>query len=270
MQMVNVNARTYIKPKIKKEMKKFSILASLLCAGMVFTACESDDSDFDPSTFEETTLTVTFEGSYWDALIDSPQYGGNLLYGPNAKEYGWCDIPTQLCGYMTNAWGGTYGFAEGGSAISNYIDANISEPRSYTDQLAVPVSNGSRNFCVVFDAAGMRFADGVAREIKSMDVIGTTYTMSVAINGDGYAKALKGKGDFYNIEVAGYKNGEATGTVTISLANEGGFLTDWYTADMTGLGAVDSLSFSMTGSDTSDWGIKTPKYFALDNVVIKK
>ena len=77
-------------------MKKLGILASLLCAGMAFTACDSNDSDFNPSTEQEQTQTVSFEGSYWDALIDNPQYNGTLLYGPDAKNYYWCDEATQL------------------------------------------------------------------------------------------------------------------------------------------------------------------------------
>ena len=254
------------------KMKRIGFYACLLSVGMAFTACESDDSDFNPGTEQEQTQTVTFEGSYWNALIDAPQYGGPQLYGPDAKYYNWCDEETQLCGYMSNTWGGSYGFAEGGSAISNYIDANINEPRDYNVQLAVPFSNGSKNFVVVFDNSSLKFADKKARVIQSMDVIGTTYALAVCKNGDGndYAKALTGNGDFYNVIVTGFKAGEKTGDVTISIAKDGGFLTDWFKADMTPLGAVDSLAFSMDGSDKSNWGIKTPKYFAFDNVVIKK
>ena len=253
-------------------MKKTSFFACLLSVSMMYTSCASDDSDFDPTTVDEETQTVTFEGSYFDALIDAPQYGGQLLYGENAKNYSWTDAATQLCGFMSNTWGGTYGFAEGGSAISNYIDANINEPRDYNIQLAVPFSNGSKNFVVVFDNSSLIFADKQARVIKSMDVIGTTYALAVCKNGDGndYAKALTQKGDFYDVIVTGFKAGEKTGDVTISIAKDGGFLTDWFKADMTPLGAVDSLAFSMDGSDKSNWGIKTPKYFAFDNVVIKK
>lgn len=253
-------------------MKKIGFYACLLSVGMAFTACESDDSDFNPGTEQEQVQVVTFEGSYFDALIDAPQYGGPQLYGSDAKYYNWCDEETQLCGYMSNTWGGSYGFAEGGSAISNYIDANINEPRDYNVQLAVPFSNGSKNFVVVFDNSSLKFADKKARVIQSMDVIGTTYALAVCKNGDGndYAKALTGNGDFYNVIVTGFKAGEKTGDVTISIAKDGGFLTDWFKADMTPLGAVDSLAFSMDGSDKSDWGIKTPKYFAFDNVVIKK
>lgn len=253
-------------------MKKLGILASLLCAGMAFTACDSNDSDFNPSTEQEQTQTVSFEGSYWDALIDNPQYNGTLLYGPDAKNYYWCDETTQLCGYMTNAWGGTFGFSEGGSAISNYIDENIDEPRSFDVQLAVPVKNGSNNFAVVFCNAGMKFADQKARVIKSMDIIGTTYFLSVAKNGDGndFAKPLTSIGDFCNVEITGYKNQQATGALQVTLAQDGGFLDKWFTADMTALGAVDSLSFTMDGSDKGGYGLNTPAYFAIDNVVVKK
>ena len=165
-----------------------------------------------------------------------------------------------------------YGYAEGGSAISNYIDANTNESRDFNIQLAVPVSNGSKNFVVVFDNSSLVFADKEARVIKSMDVIGTTYVLAVCKNGDGndYAKALTELGDFYNVIVTGFNDGVETGKVTIGVARDGGFLDKWITKDMTPLGAVDSLAFSMDGSDTSNWGIKTPKYFAFDNVVIKK
>jgi len=251
-------------------MKKLGILASLLCAGLAFTACESNDPDFNPSTEIEVTQTATFEGSYWNALIDDPQYYGTLLYGPSAKDYYWCDEATQLCGYMSNAWGGAYGFSEGGSAISNYIDENTDDVRSYDIQLAVPVKNGSNNFVVVYCNAGMKFADGKARIIKSMDIIGTTYFLSVAKNGNDIAKPLTSVGDFCSVEITGYKDQEATGTLEVALAKDGGFLDKWFTADMTALGAVDSLSFIMDGSDSAYGWLNTPAYFAIDNVVVKK
>ncbi len=251
-------------------MKKISFLASLFCVGLVYTSCTSDDSDFNPSTVTDDTQTVTFEGSYWDALIDAPQYNGPLLYGDNAKNYSWTDATTQLSSSLTLEWGGDYGFAEGGIAISNYIDGNISEARSYTDQLAVPVSNGSKNFAVVYCNASMSFADGQARVIKSMDVIGTTYLLGVIKNGDGYAKAMIDKGDYVDVIVTGYNGNAVTGTMKITLAKDGGFATGWMTIDMTALGKVDVLKFAMESNDVSTWGMKAPKYFAFDNVVIKK
>ena len=167
------------------------------------------------------------------------------------------------------AYGGMYGFAEGGIAISNYIDENISEARSYTDQLAVPVSNGSKNFAIVYCDAALYFADNQAHVVKSMDVIGTTYLLGVIKNGDGYAKAMVDKGDYVNVVVTGYNGNAVTGTKIISLAKDGGFVTNWMTVDMSDLGKVDVLAFTMESNDVSAYGMKAPKYFAFDNVVIK-
>ena len=171
---------------------------------------------------------------------------------------------------MTNAWGGQYGFSEGGIAISNYIDADVNSQRSYDCQLAVPVSNGSKNFAVVYCDANLTFADGVARQIESMDMIGTTYLISVAKNGNDYAKALKDKGDYVNLIITGYNGETVTGTSTVTLALQGGSLDKWYTHSLKGLGKVTRLHFTMDGSDKSFGYMNTPTYFAFDNVVVKK
>lgn len=250
-------------------MKKIVFFASLLCAGMMFTACESDDSDFNPTTDFEQTQIITFEGSYWDDLIDAPQYFGSLLYGENSVNYHWTDATTQLSGGMTNAFGDGK-FWGGGIAISNYIDENISEPRSYDVQLAVPVSNGSKNFAVVYCNAALSFADGEPRVIKQMDVIGTTYLLSSIMNGDENVKALVEPGDYLNVIATGYNGNEVTGTVKIALAADGGFVSKWITVDLSALGEVDSVSFTMESNDVSPWGLNAPTYFAFDNVVIKE
>lgn len=254
----------------KIKMKQIKYLAFLLAAGTAFTACD-DENELEPQeTVDPNLMTLTFEGGQWDALIDSPQYNGPLLYGDNAKNYAWLDTQTQLTGGMTNAWGGQYGFSEGGIAISNYIDANIGEPRDFNDQLAVPVGNGSKNFAVVYCDASLKFADGVAREIVSMDVIGTTYLLGVIKNGDGYAKAMTEKGDYVNVIINAYNGDTQVGTTKIALSANNGFLTKWYTKPLSELGKITRLDFAMESNDVSEWGMKAPKYFAFDNVVVRK
>ena len=222
----------------------------------------------------EDLRTVTFEGNEWAALIDSPQYGGVLLYGPANKEqgaaveYSWTDANTKLCSELTAAWGGSYGYSEGGVAISNYIDADVVNNANYLNQLAVPVANGSANFAVVYCDASVTFADGVARQILSMDVAPTTYQLGVTKHGDGYAASLAESGELY-VTVTGYNGEQKTGTLTIYMAKDGSLLETWKTVDFSSLGKVTKLCFTMDGSDQSDYGVKHPKYFAFDNVVIK-
>ena len=215
-------------------------------------------------TVKENLKTVTFEEDAWSALIDSQQYNGTLLYGDNAVNYAWADAVTGLGSKLTLAWGGSWGFAEGGIAISNYIDADIQNHATYEYQLAVPASNGSKNFAVVYCDASMSFADNAKHVIKSMDIIPTTYVLGVMTNGDGYAASLKESGNFTITLTA--DNGK---TLDVDLARDGNIMTTWTTVDLSSLGEVNSLSFTMDGSDKSDYGVKHPKYFAFDNVVVK-
>ena len=55
-------------------MKKFLLPFAVLAMGMaMFTSCSDDDN--------ENVKRLDFEGGQWAKLIDSPQYGGELLYG---------------------------------------------------------------------------------------------------------------------------------------------------------------------------------------------
>ena len=232
---------------------------------------------------KEDIRTVTFEGEKWNELIDSKQYKGDLLYGLNADsvvDYSWTDINTKLSSKLTASWGGKYGFAEGGIAISNYVDNNIKEHNNYNYQLSVPSleANNGKNFAVVYCEAEMSFSDKRARAIKSIDVSPTTYELGVAKYGDGYAKALTDKGDNLVLTITGYdKAGNVVGTQEIDMARDGKFMENWQTIVLNGtvngrtytFEKAVSYKFTMTGSDASSYGgIKTPTYFAFDNVVV--
>lgn len=56
-------------------MKKTKFMALLLMAGLTFTACDEDEN-FNPNLDVEETVTVDFEGNYFTALVDTPQYNG--------------------------------------------------------------------------------------------------------------------------------------------------------------------------------------------------
>ena len=78
------------------------------------------------------------------------------------------------------------------------------------------------------------------------------------------------KGDYVNVIITAYNGETLVGTTKIALAVNGGFMTKWYTHPLSNLGKVTRLDFTMESNDNSDWGMKAPKYFAFDNVVIKK
>lgn len=245
-------------------MKKFFYLALALCMGFAVTSCNDDEEEKVPA---EKTATLDFEGDYWDALIPEGQaYGeATLIYGDDALNYEWADENTSLTGGLTLAWGGAYGFAEGGTVVSNYVDDNITEHGNSSYQLAVPVSNGSKNFAVVYCGATVKFPVDVKHVIKSMDIAPTTYLLGEITNG-GYGKALTETGDFLTLIITA----DNDKTLKIDMARDGNLLKTWKTFDLSSLGEVNSLTFSMEGSDLSERGsLKSPTYFAFDNVVVK-
>lgn len=258
-------------------------------AAALFTACDNND---DPQPEEGYDLKVlTFENSdyqgdassYWTKLVDSPQYGGDKLYGDNASSYVWEDTKNTCLKF--NGITGQYKFASGGEAISNYTK-EIYLNADYQTQLAVPVRgghNGSKNFCVhfgyvddaAFDTEGLQFlsfSDGVARVIDHMYVIPTSYTLNVEEYGDGYGYASKlTTGGWLKIVAYGVgTSGELTGTAEFYLCQSGNLVKDWTKWDLSSLGKVKKIVFNMEGSDVDDkYGLKTPAYFAYDDIAVR-
>jgi len=259
---VNNHNKTILITKKKKIMKKFlSLVAIAAMAAFGMTSCSSDDDD------SVKYSVVDFEGDYFTKLIDNPQYGGDLLYSGNG--YSWTDSATGLTSSLTNGWGDNK-FWGGGIAISNYIDSNSKEHATYQYQLAVPETNGSKNFAVVYCDASMSFSDGKAYEMVSMKISPTTYQLGVSMNGDGYAKALTGLDDYLTVTITGYNGTAVTGSVTFDLARAGKFPLNWNTVDLKKLGKVTKVAFTMTGSDNSEYGVKHPQYFAIDDITFIK
>lgn len=232
-------------------MKKFFYLAMALCMGFAMTSCDDED--------ESDVATLTFEGSYWTALIDDPQYNGPLIY--SADEYKWEDNKTKLSSECVKAdwtmWDMGYGW-NNGIAISNYIDADESHA-DYLHQLSVPKSNGSSNFAIVWDNnSALTFADGAARVIKAIQFTNTTYTL-------GYLKNKLAEGYKFSVKATGMVGDSETGSVEIVLAENTTAVESWEKADLSSLGAVTSVVFTFATDDSY-----APKYFAFDNVVVEK
>ena len=108
----------------------------------------------------------------------------------------------------------------------------------------------------------------------------TTYAYWDMMNGTpGYSKKFGGATgtdpDWFLLTVTGLDaSGQVTGTVPFYLADfrsgnpaQDYILNDWTWADLESLGAVKTLEFTLTSSDNSDWGMNTPAYFAMDDLV---
>jgi hypothetical protein len=104
----------------------------------------------------------------------------------------------------------------------------------------------------------------------------TTYAYLDMKNGSDYSKKFGGASgndeDWFRVRITG-KNaaGLTTGSVDFYLADfrftdnaEDYILHDWTWADLSGLGEVTSLEFTLSSSDSGTYGMNTPAYFAMD------
>ena len=108
----------------------------------------------------------------------------------------------------------------------------------------------------------------------------TTYAALAMLNGEPPAKRFGGAGgddpDWFLLTITGRDGGgEETGTVPFYLAdytsadNALDYVADqWEYVDLTSLGIVKSIEFTLSSSDVGDYGMNTPAYFAMDNLVV--
>jgi hypothetical protein len=135
---------------------------------------------------------------------------------------------------------------------------------------------------VNIDPDDTRIALPVGLEPFSMRVTNTTYAARSMLYGDVFAKRFGGPSgndpDYFRLRVLGYDSaGELTGSVEFYLADyrfadnqEDYLVSDWREVDLSSLRGrgVRSLSFNLESSDTGFFGVNTPAYFALDDLLL--
>lgn len=283
-------------------MKKIFTLATVACLAGLSASAQTAYS-LRTLTFEDKDYasdSVNYLGKNdWSSLIDSPQYGGELLYGENHGDtahvytdvnYRWYDKGnTYLYSELPENWG-TKMYWGGGHAISNYWDGNLNNG-DYTHQLAVYTKdntangqgghghNGSDNFAVHYgyrDDSGYsasnlpawKFGDGVARTIDHMYVNINTYLANTILNGNSLTSKL-GPDDYIDIEATGYKEDGSKTTITFPLADGEKVTSDWTKWDMYRLGKVKKVEFNVVGSNDNGYGFSQPAYFCYDDVAVQ-
>ena len=63
---------------------------------------------------------------------------------------------------------------------------------------------------------------------------------------------------------------EVNSTVEFYLAKGTNIVNQWTYVDLSKLGKVDELHFTMSGTKTNDMGLTTPTYFCIDNLGASK
>jgi len=179
-----------------------------------------------------------------------------------------------------------------GFAYSNVN--NTTTPGFGNQYAAIPGAGfgGGGKYAVAFDPGAFGTPPTITlpfvAAIQSLYVTNTTYTFLALRDGNDGAGFVRqfgddpGQGgagnqgfpDFYKLLITGKDGtGQVTGSVDFYLAdyrfpnNADDFVVnDWRQIDLTTLGNVKTLTFSLDSTDTGQFGINTPTYFALDHL----
>ena len=116
------------------------------------------------------------------------------------------------------------------------------------------------------------------RRLKEFRYCNNTYAAQSMQNGDAFAKKFGGASgldpDFFVLKVFNYFNGSISDSAAYYLADyrpdgtAADFIVkDWKLADAGFSNPFDSLGFELSSSDVGSFGMNTPAYFCLDNLI---
>ena len=237
------------------------------CTDYIFTVSDNaanTTTAFVRSIVTGEAITATFENIYldpeghWNAqTADGSDNAASFVSG-SYKFPAW------------NRYGGTYWF---GYALSNETATSYTDLKDQYRSAAGGGYNGSENYVVHFvsswdEPQKIEVLNNAQGDIVSgFYVTNSAYAINSMTNGDGFAKKFE-QGDWFKL-TATADNGN---TAEFYLADfrsanpdEHYMLTTWEWFDLSSLGQVRSISFSLTSSDVSAYGMNTPSYFCLDN-----
>ena len=256
-------------------------ILSILVLTALTASCTTDDNHGNPGE-GKNRVVLTFEGDYWNALIDNPQYGGALLYGETP--YYWYDETTDLEHQASNSeWSGVY-YPSAWMGVSNYQSIDYALSATSQEQLAVYASAmHSGTNCVVCSGYKSSWDDsrptisfrGGAAFVESVWVANTCYSYASAVGGlNDYTPALTTTQSIW-IQATGYTlDAEGNDVEGSSLdfylyKNGQAEFSGWQKWDLSGLGEVNKVKFDVqwNGEGGAD-NFLHPAYFALDDITI--
>ena len=209
------------------------------------------------ATFED--IQVDGEESFW---ADKSQENKSNQWTSGGYTFG---------SYNDTSWGTSYIYE---TVVSNNKQTDGTDYNKPYQSTASGAKNGN-NYAVYYwsDYYKDNYTDVVLNEAATVSgfwVCNTTYTAYAVKYGYNPSKIF-GQGDYFKLTMTGYDaNGEVTGTVDqmlvdCTVADNWTYVNDWRWVDLTSLGNVKSIKFSMSSSDTGNFGINTPLYFCMDD-----
>lgn len=200
--------------------------------------------------FEDLTLDAE---SYWNGSDGSGEFvSRGVIFNNNFTDWGGGSV----------SWDG-FAYSNRTDTILDGFDAQYN---------AIPGSGarGSNTYAVAYVSA---YATGPPvitfdseQRVTGAYFTNSNYTYYSMRDGDDFAKKFTEE-DWFKLTIIGIDAaGVETGAVEFKLADGRNIIKNWTWVNLSSLGPVKQLTFSLSSTDMGEWGMNTPSYFCLDNL----
>lgn len=237
----------------------FSMLFLFLSFGWIVTSCEKSTDDIKIQTVDFESLAMPQDG-FWNGSDASGFFIASNMKFENQYNKAW------------QTWAGF-----------SYSQKNDVTTAGYANQYSIiDPANQKNKFAIFYPLFGgdifASLSAGREFELKSVSLCNSTYAALSMKNGDDYSKKFGGNTgtdpDWFKVTVSGYdRNNAKLSSLDIYLADfrytdssKDYILSKWTTFDLTSLGKVYKVTFTISSSDTGAYGVNTPSYFCFDNL----
>jgi hypothetical protein len=242
-------------------MKK-NLIHLLLLSAFILVSCEKEEPVITKVTNLENMLTAS--ESEWTGDKSGTEIAG--VYGPVWKnQFNGADNLFVFDNYFTDySWGGFMYTNKSDVTTSGYTNNSAITGKAFTGKVYLTANTSQENPAVI------SFKDGGTYIVKGLYVTNSTYAYLSMKNGDDFAKKF-GNGDWFKLEIHGKDaTGNNTQAIEIYLADfrngKTEILNEWKWVELSGLGEIQSIHFSLTSTDNGDFGMNTPSYFCADDI----
>lgn len=257
-----------------------------LTMGFVFVSCDNEKDD--PQEDKGAKVINSLPINSIQGVTDGDETTYTLSLSLKDNQYYLATDTTNKVGYyfkdnieidpfVINHTFGAWGFGES-FTFSSCSDATTP---GYTNLSAITKKGVSTNTYLISNSGAwnttpseISFVEGNSFLAKEIYVTNATYAyLAIKDRNDGNDSPRVKQwtdDDEFILTITGYRGDQITDKVDVYLADGMDILNTWKKVDLSSLGFVTSIGFSVSSTDTGDWGMNTPAYFCIDQLKVAK
>lgn len=260
-------------------MKRNLLLAAtaLLCSGIASADDQVITLDLTKATtpLEFNADNGAWTGTYDDDITSIESQCFSFVHSSMGDYYTWWDFTAsnsadneRYQNTLEHQWSN---MAKGGIMLDEDGKIMLDDFGAPVVSADVPYIVGFYNFYFSKRPTDMVFNDGKNYKPLGVYVNLSSYPYYTIEFGDAFCRPFN-NGDDFTLTIHGVAPDETEKSIDVSLASyTNGDLTmtrGWKYVDLTELGTVNEIYFTMTSTDTGDYGMNTPGYFCLDKLMV--